>query len=271
MVGTGISPASGVELNAAILKIADGQIDILGGVPDGTSSVASGVLIHSRSDLKATGTGTIFVRGVSGNAAQSATLFSGVHISGSVLSTVSGILSITGIGPGSPSNLAGGSAAGVEITDSASLVSSSGSISISGSAGMHQAGNLSSVAVGSGSKIQTSGSGNIAIDGSGGMAGANLVDGVDLGVATIQVVDGAINIGGDAPAGSTGNAAGIYLHSQVLPASDSTVGAKILATGAGTISLTGSAQFIASGATDSYGIWIHSAPGSSERRTFEFN
>lgn len=208
--GSGTNGNSGVSLSGddSVIRSVEGAISLLGDVGlDSTEHGNSGIWVGA--SVLSTGTAPIDITGIGGVGSQ----FSrGVAVSGANTVVSSTSAPITIVGTGGSTTL--GSGQGVEVVNSATIVSHTGSISITGRGG--NGGNSNTgVGVRSSSTIRSTGIGpdaaTIVLDGTAG-SGENWNVGVAIsGGAVLESVDGDVSVLGTGGDGFGNNNRGINL------------------------------------------------------------
>jgi len=240
----------GLKLSQSTATTADGAV-LLEGTGNGTGLLNHGVQVLAGSELEATGTGTVTVRGTA--SADGSLLNHGVEVaSASRLEVANGDLTVEGTGGGKTSM-----GKGLALANSFFTSSGSGDINLSGTGSTDTTTGLSSGIEGTRVTIETTGTstGNITLSGSGG-SGNLLNSGVRLASASVVRTVGSTMAGeGDITILGTGGGSGSMSSGVQFAASSSAA-----AGGSGALTITGTG---ADGLNSNEGIQIASASSLS--------
>ncbi len=221
-----------VAFDSAITSV-DGALTVLGtggGSAAGDDNV--GVYIDAGGSIASTGAATIDVDG-DGTAG---TTDRGVVVAGvnSSINSVSAAIDIEGTST---------SSYGIEITDSAAIVSNTGNINIAGQGGSAAIGGRAGIVIDTNGIVQSTGSSTITLLGTGNMAADGVRVGSAAGAGMVESVDGSISISGTA---GTGNAISLLFNSNVT----GTGNAAITMDGTGDIFMADGTNVTAANASD---------------------
>lgn len=230
--GTNSNAGASLEGDDSVISSVDGAISLLGDVGlDSTAHGNSGIWVGA--SVLSTGTAPIDITGLGGVGSQ----FSrGVGISGAntVVSSTSAPITIVGTG----GNTTLGSGHGVEVVNSATIVSHTGSINITGHGG--NGGNSNTgVGIKSSATIRSTGTGpdaaTIVLDGTGG-SGENWNAGVGIGGdGVLSSIDGDVSVIGTAgdAFGHSNRGVDLYGFSRIESTGTGEHAARIHVTGTG--------------------------------------
>ncbi len=205
----------GLQITNSTIDVGSGNLNLtgIGGTVDNAANIGIGVSTGSL--LQASGTSSIFVRGVGGGANQTQGFPAanyGVQMSGSIQTT--GQASITIQGVGGTSN---GGDSNTGLITSGTITSVDGAILLTGTGGNNVVPNIGSghggIELGAGTRIESTGAGIIALQGQGISQGIG-ANGIPTGNSshgilfrtnvTVRSNNGAIELTGNATAGGSG-------------------------------------------------------------------